>query len=87
MLRDLEYLELDEKSKGYRMVSGDVEITATSMPGVWCASTTLQSDVRLAYHHKRFLSESEKSSRKLYDILFAMSSIMGIWREEEDEDV
>jgi len=87
MLKDLEYLELDEKSKGYRMVSGDVEITATSMPGVWCASTTLQSSVHLAYHHKRFLSESEESSRKLYDILFAMSSIMGIWGEEEDEDL
>jgi hypothetical protein len=69
------------------MVSGDVGQTITSLPGVWYTSTTLQSDVHLAYHHKRFLSESEKSSRKLYDILYLMSSAMGVWGEEEDEDV
>jgi hypothetical protein len=84
--RDLEYSELDEQ-KGYRMVSGDVGQTITSLPGVWYTSTTLQSDVHLAYHHKRFLSESEKSSRKLDAILYAMSSAMGVWGEEEDEDV
>jgi hypothetical protein len=69
------------------MVSGDVGVTLTQLPGVWYTSTTLQSDVHLAYHYKRFLSESEKSSRKLYDILFAMSSVMGVWGQEEDEDL
>jgi hypothetical protein len=54
---------------------------------MWDASTTLQSDVHLAYHYKRKLSESEESSRKLYDILFAMSSVMGVWGEDEDEDL
>ena len=69
------------------MVSGHVGVTSTSMPGVWYTSTTLQSDVRLAYHHQRKLSESEESSRKLYDLLFAMSSVMGIWESDEDEDL
>jgi hypothetical protein len=86
MLRDLEYSELDEQER-YWMVSRDVEHTSSSMPGVWCASTTLQSDVRIAYHYKRKLSESEESSRKLYDILYLMSSAMGVWEEEGDEDV
>lgn len=78
---------MDEEDKGYRMVSGHVGVTSTPLPGMWSASTTLQSDVRLAYYHKRKLSESEESSRKLYDLLFAMSSVMGIWGEEEDEDL
>jgi hypothetical protein len=85
MLRDQEFLGWDDE--GYSMVQGHVEFTTTSVPGVWSASTTLQSDVRLAYHNKRKLSESEESSRKLYDLLFAMSSVMGIWGEEEDEDI
>jgi hypothetical protein len=85
MQRDQEFLGWDDK--GYSMVQGHVEFTTTSVPGVWDASTTLQSDVCLAYHNKRKLSESEESSRKLYDLLFAMSSVMGIWGEEEDEDV
>lgn len=85
MLKDLEFLESDDK--GYEMVSGYVGITSTQMPGVWSTSTTLQSDVHLAYHYKRFLSESEESSRKLYDLLFLMSSAMGIWEEEGDEDI
>jgi hypothetical protein len=69
------------------MVSGDVGQTITSLPGVWYTSTTLQSDVHLAYHYQRFLSKSEKSSRKLDAILYAMSSAMGVWGKEEDEDV
>ena len=86
MLKDLEFLELDEQ-KGYRMVSGYVGITSTQMPGMWFTSTTLQSDVHLAYHNKRKLSESETTSRKLDAILYAMSSTMGVWQEEGDEDI
>lgn len=69
------------------MVSGYVGVTSTQMPGVWYTSTTLCTDVHLAYHYQRKLSESEESSRKLYDLLFAMSSIMGIWEEDGDEDI
>ena len=86
MQKDLEFLELDEQ-KGYSLVQGHVVITPTSMPGVWNTSTTLSSDVHLSYHYKRVLSESEESSRKLYDLLFAMSSLMGVWGSEEDEDL
>jgi len=78
---------LDEENKGYRMVCGSMGVTSTSMPGMWNTSTTLLQDVRLAYHYQRKLSESEESSRKLYDLLFAMSSIMGIWEEDGDEDI
>lgn len=86
MLKERGFSELDEQT-GYEVVSGYVGITPTSMPGMWNTSTTLQSDVYLAYHYQRKLSEFEESSRKLYDLLFAMSSVMGIWGEEEDEDI
>jgi hypothetical protein len=69
------------------VVQRNVVITATSLPGMWDTSTTLQSDVYLAYHYKRKLSKSEESSRKLYDILFAMSSAMGVWESDSDEDL
>jgi len=69
------------------MVQGSMGVSKTPMPGVWCASTTLQSDVHLAYYYQRKLSESEESSRKLYDLLFAMSSVMGVWEEDGDEDI
>lgn len=61
--------------------------TEPSMRRVWFTSTTLQSDVHLAYYYQRELSESEATSRKLDAILYAMSSEMGIWEEEGDEDI
>lgn len=73
--------------EGYGLVQGHVEFTSTPMPGMWCSSTTLSSDVRIAYHHERVLSESEESSRKLYDLLFAMSSFVGVWESDSDEDL
>lgn len=90
MQKDLEFLEWDEEiyqTVQYRMVQGHVGITSTPMPGMRSTSTTLQSDVHLAYHHKRKLSELEESSRKLYDLLYAVSSVMGVWDQDEDEDV
>lgn len=61
--------------------------TGTSVRGMWYTTTTLPSDVHLAYHYKRELSEFEESSRKLDAILYALSSEMGIWEEEGDEDI
>lgn len=72
---------------GYEMVSGDVEITTTQLPRMWDTSTTLQSDVYFSYHYKRKLSESEASSRQLDALLYVMSSAMGIWEQEDDEDI
>ena len=85
MLKDLEFLESDDK--GYKMVSGYVGITSTQMPGVWSTSTTLQSDVHLAYHYKRKLSEFEKSLGEFYDILHGSPPDVGIWEEDGDEDL
>jgi hypothetical protein len=85
MLKDLEFSELDDK--GYKMVSGNVGITSTSMPGVWSTSTTLQSDVHLSYHYQRQLSEFEKSLGEFYDILHGSPPDVGIWGEDEDEDL
>ena len=78
---------LDFDGEGYEMVSGDVGITTTLLPGVWYTSTTLQSDVYIAYHYKGKLSEPEESSRKLDALLHVLSSAMGVWEEEGDEDV
>lgn len=85
MQKEPEFSGWDDE--GYSMVQGYVEFTTTSVPRVWTASTTLQSDVCLAYHYKRKLSESEESSRKLYDLLFTLSSAMGVWEEDGDEDL
>jgi hypothetical protein len=69
------------------MVSGNVGITSTSMPGVWSTSTTLQSDVHLAYHYKRKLSEFEKSLGEFFYLLSESPHAMGIWEEDGDEDL
>jgi hypothetical protein len=87
MQKECVYSVLDEQKSGYTMVSGHVEHSSTRLPRMWRTSTTLQSDVHLAYHYKRKLSEFEESSRKLYDILYAMSSIMGVWESDSDEDL
>ena len=64
-----------------------VNTTKSSMRGMWYTSSTLFTDVHLAYHYQRSLSESETTSRKLDAILYAVSSEMGIWEEEGDEDI
>jgi hypothetical protein len=87
MLKDLEFSELDDKNKGYRMVQGRMGITCTSMPGVWNTSTTLLEDVCLAYNYQRQLSEFEKSLGEFYDILHGSPPDVGIWGEDEDEDI
>lgn len=61
--------------------------TRTPLRRMWYTTTTLQSDVHLAYHYKRQLSESEESSRKLDALLYALSPEMGVWEEEGDEDI
>lgn len=61
--------------------------TRTPLRRMWYTTTTLQSDVYLAYHYERELSEFETTSRKLDAILYALSSEMGVWEEEGDEDI
>lgn len=61
--------------------------TETSVRRVWYTSSTLLTDVYIAYHNKRKLSESEATSRKLDAILYALSSAVGVWQEEGDEDI
>ena len=61
--------------------------TETSVRRVWYTSSTLLTDVHIAYHNKRKLSEFEATSQKLDAILYALSSAMGIWQEEGDEDI
>ena len=88
MLRDLEYSELDDKNKGYRMVQGRMVVSQTRMPGMWCASTSLLEDVRLAYRVERRIPSIEESSREFYDILSNLPFLLGILGEEEyDEDL
>jgi hypothetical protein len=64
-----------------------VNTTKSSMRRVWYTTTTLFTDVHLAYHYQRGVSEFEETSRKLDALLYAMSSEMGVWEEEGDEDV
>ena len=69
------------------MVQGYVvNTTESSMRRVWTTSTSLQSSIHLTYHYQRKLSEFEATSRKLDAILYGLSSEMGIWEEDGDED-
>jgi len=61
--------------------------TASPMRRVWVTSSTLLTNVHLTYHYQRELSEFEATSRKLDAILYAVSSKMGVWEEEGDEDI
>ena len=64
-----------------------VNTTESSVRRVWDSSSTLLTDVRVAYTHQRELSEFEATSRKLDAILYALSSEVGIWEEEGDENI
>ena len=55
--------------------------------GVWYTTTTLPSLVYLAYHYQRKLSIAEETSRKLDAVLLYLSSEVGVWEEDGDEDV
>ena len=64
-----------------------VNPTESSVRRVWRSSSTLLTDVRVAYNYERKLSEFETTSRKLDVILYAVSSEMGVWEEDGDEDI
>jgi len=69
------------------MVQGYVvNTTESSMRRVWTTSTSFQSSIHLTYHYQRKLSEFAATSRKLDAILYGLSSEMGIWEEDGDED-
>lgn len=91
MQKEIEYFvsyrSNGEETEGYTLVHGDVEVTTAHLPGMWETSTTLQSNVYLAYSIKRKHADAEASSRKLYDLLLAVSLQVGVWDSFGDEDV
>lgn len=65
-----------------------VDTTESSMRRMWYTSSTLSSDVHIAYHYKGELSDFETTSRKLDALLYGLSSALGVLREEgDDEDI
>jgi hypothetical protein len=65
-----------------------VDTTESSMRRMWHTSSTLSSDVHIAYHYKGELSDFEATSRKLDALLYGLSSALGVLREEgDDEDI
>lgn len=64
-----------------------VDKTEPSMRRMWYTSSTLSSDVCVSYHYQRELSDFEATSRKLDAILYGLSSALGVWEQEDDEDV
>lgn len=85
MLKGRGFSELDE-NKGYRMVQGSMGVTATPMPGMWSASTSLLQDVRLAYRVPRSVPSIEESSREFHAVLSELSFLLGVFGEEEDDE-
>lgn len=70
------------------MVQGYVEHSDfTSVRRVWYTSSTLLTSTHLAYHYQRELSEFEATQRKLDAILFLLSSEVGVWGPDDDEDL
>lgn len=64
-----------------------VNKTESPMRRMWFTTVTLQSNVYIAYHYERKFSEFEETSRKLDALLYVLSSEMGVWEEEGDEDL
>jgi len=69
------------------MVQRDVEEILQEVYGMWFTNTTLPSDVYITYHYQRILPTAKTSSGELYDILHELSSDVGVWGAEKDEDV
>jgi len=69
------------------MVQRDVEEILQKVYGMWYTTTTLPSDVYITYHYKRIVPTAQTSSGEFYDILHELSSDVGIWGAEEDENV
>lgn len=57
------------------------------MHGMWFTTTTFPSDVHITYNYKRIIPSTEESPGELYALLHELSSTMGIWGSEEDEDL
>lgn len=81
------YRSNGKEVEGYGMVQGHVGVSYSHLPGVWVTSSTLQSDIHLAYSIKGELSGSQTSQGQLHDLLYALSSAMGVWESEDDEDL
>lgn len=65
-----------------------VDTTESPMRRMWYSSSTLSSNVHIAYHYKGKLSELEATSRKLDALLYGLSSALGVlWEERDDEDI
>lgn len=70
------------------MVQGHVEFASiTSMRRVWYTTSTLLTSTHLTYYYQRELSEFEATQQKLDAILFQLPSEMGVWGQEDDEDL
>lgn len=63
-----------------------VDTTESPMRRMWYSSSTLSSDVHIAYHYKRELFDFEATSRKLDALLYGLSSALGVLREERDDE-
>lgn len=73
--------------KGYGMVRAVLEYRFQEVYGVWVAHTTLPSNVYFTYRYQGEFSSAEEPSEELYDLLHELSSKMGVWEEDGDEDI
>ena len=64
-----------------------VDKTEPSVRRMWYTSSTLSSDVCVSYYLKGELHDFEATSRKLDAILYGLSSALGVWEPEDDEDI
>jgi hypothetical protein len=60
--------------------------TDAPVRGMWFTSSTLLSDVHIAYRVQRSVPSIEESSREFHAVLSELSFLLGVFREEEDDE-
>jgi len=77
----------EETQYRYGVVRRVLEYRTQEVYGVWVAHATFPSDVYFSYNYQRVVPTTQAPPQELYDLLHELSSAMGIWESEDDEDL
>ena len=69
------------------MVRTVLEFKSEEVYGVWTSHTTFPPHVYFTYNYQRVVPTVTEPSSELHDLLHELSSAMGVWEQEGDEDV
>lgn len=69
------------------MVRKVLEFQSEEVYGVWVSHTTFPPDVYFTYNYQRVVPTVTEPPKEFHDLLHELSSAMGVWESESDEDV